>query len=179
VRARATTILILVSSIVLLMAAGCGYRIVRYQHKGSAIPRIAIVTLVNDSQEAGIELVASDAIRREVLTRGGLREISDPAAADYVLKGSILPVVVQSRSFNLDSLSVERQITLRLSVEVLGREGRRLNFPVSELSASEIYLSSADVEVGRTNRLEALRRLCGLLASRIHDGIDMRLLGVM
>ena len=177
-KARAPTILLL-SVVLLVSAAGCGYQVVRYRHKGSAIPRIAIVTLVNDSQEAGIELVASDAIRREVLTRGGLREISDPAVADYVLRGRILPVFVRSRSFNLDSLSVENQVTLRLSVEVLGREGKRLSFQPSELSASEIYLSSADVEVGRTNRLEAIRRLCGLLASRIHDGIDMRLLGVI
>ena len=39
------------------------------------------------------------------------------------------------------------------------------------LTESERYLASADVEVARTNKQEALRRLAGLLAARVHDSI--------
>jgi hypothetical protein len=39
------------------------------------------------------------------------------------------------------------------------------------LSESDVYLASPDVEVTRRNRLEVLRRLSALLASRVADSI--------
>jgi hypothetical protein len=33
--------------------------------------------------------------------------------------------------------------------------------------------------VGRKNREEALRRICGVLARRLHDQVDRELLGVL
>jgi hypothetical protein len=41
------------------------------------------------------------------------------------------------------------------------------------LSEKELYLASADIEVTRTNRLEALRHLSDILASRIADSLEM------
>ena len=47
-------------------------------------------------------------------------------------------------------------------------DGRNLYDP-NALRESERYLASADAEVTRTHREEAIRRLAGLLAARIHD----------
>ena len=51
--------------------------------------------------------------------------------------------------------------------------GKRLKLDRFSLSESEIYLASADVQIGRKNRDEALRRLSALLADRIYDEIDL------
>jgi hypothetical protein len=41
------------------------------------------------------------------------------------------------------------------------------------LSETELYLASADVEITRTNRLEALRHLSDVLASRVADTLEL------
>jgi hypothetical protein len=130
------------------------------------------VTLRNDSEEAGVETLVSDALRREVLKRGGLRLVGDPAAADFVIRGRVQPLYTRSRSFSAAVLSVEYQVTLSLDVVVERKSGDPLKLDSGTMRDSEVYLASADVEVGRKNREEALRRLSEMLAARVHDRID-------
>ena len=65
-----------------LTLLGCSYRFVGYAatHEGGKPRRIAVVTLENDSYEPGIELMVSEALRREILSRGGFALV-EPGAA--------------------------------------------------------------------------------------------------
>ena len=113
------------------------------------------------------------------LRRGGLRLVPDPDSATYTLRGRVMPVDTVGRSFTGSVRAVEYRITLQLELKIDGRAGSELEFPRDELEASDLYLASADLEAGRKNRTEALRRLSGILASRVHDGIDRELLKVV
>jgi hypothetical protein len=159
-----------------LLSAGCGYRLVQYQAAGGSAPSICIITLTNDSALPGLELMVSESIRKTVTNRGGLRLISDPASADYVMRGRILPVEIRGRTFTGVVLALEYSAELSLEVSVRGREGRNLSLSSQDLTATDLYLASADLEAGRKNRDEALRRLSQLLAMRIHDVMDRELL---
>jgi hypothetical protein len=160
-------------------AFGCGYRFVGYDatQRDGEPRRIAVVTLENDSYEPGVELVVSQALRHEILGRGGLSLVDSGAAPDYTLRGRVLPVDTRSRSFTGDVLAREYEVTLRFQIRVDEAGGPGLDD--AEFSAKELYLASADAAVLRKNRQEALRYLGGLLARRVHDKLDRELLGVV
>ncbi|MEM9176879.1 MAG: LPS assembly lipoprotein LptE, partial [Myxococcota bacterium] len=112
------------------------------------------------------------ALRRELGLRGALRLESDPRKADYVLRGRVLPLGLRSNSFSSFVVALEYQVTLTLELEVLRKEGDVLRLPQRALSESDVYLGSQDIEVTRTNRLEALRHLSDVLATRVVDRVE-------
>lgn len=151
------------------MAAACGYRFVRHQAEPGANRRVAIRALRNDSFEPGLESLVNEALRREFLRRGALRIVDDPDQADLVIGGSVLPVTWSSRAFSSVNFAIEYEVTLRLRLEVTRPGGEALRIDPTALAESELYLASADVEVARKNREEALRRVASTLAGRVHD----------
>jgi hypothetical protein len=155
---------------VVLAASACGYRFVRYEAApGGAHQSVAIRALRNDSFEPGIDSVMNDALRREFLRRGALRIVEDPGGADLVIGGAVLPVVWSTRSFSSVNFAIEYEVTLRLRLEVARSDGEKIPLDATALAESELYLASADVEVTRKNREEALRRVAASLAVRVHD----------
>ncbi len=155
----------------LLLAAtlGCGYQWVRYEQGLGDVRRVAIETLRNESYEPGVEMVVTDALLREFLRRGSVRLVETPRAADLVLSGAVLPLQTRGRSFSSAVFALEYEVVLRLALEARRGDGAPVPLHGSTLQEAEIYLSSADVEVTRKNREEAIRRLAGVLAGRVHD----------
>ncbi len=151
---------------------GCGYHVVRHRDASGEQRRVAIETLRNDSNEPGLEFMVTDALLREFLKRGALRIVNDPSAADVIVGGSVRPIQTVGRSFSSVVLALEYRITLDLDMTVTRRDGDRLLVPDEAMRDSELYLASADVEVTRKNREEALRRLADVLAARIHDTVS-------
>ncbi len=151
--------------------AGCGYRAITGPAEGGTGQRVAIRTLGNDSKDPGVELLVTDALRREFLARGNMRVISDPRAADWVIRGRVQPIRLQSQSFSSVVLALEYRVTLSLDLSVENHDGRELRFDPATLRDSEIYLASADIEATRKNREEAIRRVASLIAGRVHDAM--------
>jgi hypothetical protein len=98
--------------------------------------------------------------------------VNDPKHADLVLRGRIRPLEVRSKSFSRFVAALEFELTLRLDLEVVLKSGDIVRLDSRMLSESDVYLASPDVEVTRTNRLEVLRRLSDVLASRVADSIE-------
>jgi hypothetical protein len=159
-----------------LSLLGCGYSFVRYDSGGDSQPSLSLRTLENDSTEPGVELLMTEALRREFLRRGALRLVSDPEDADLVIRGRVLPLLTRSRSFSDVVLALEYDVTCSLELWVGRRDGSTLELDPNALRTSEIYLASADVESSRKNREEALRRLSSVLAGRVHDALDRELI---
>ena len=154
-----------------LASSGCGYQLVRYQDALGGARRVAIYGLVNNSFEPGLDSVVADAISREFSRRGALEVVSDPAAADLIVTGAIDRVRTRPTSFSSIQFVLEFRLSLRIALEVKRPDGSELPIGRRVLSAVELYQASADVEVTRTNRKEALRRLAGVLAGRFHDAL--------
>lgn len=158
-----------------LWVVGCGYRPLRYQDASGERPRVAIETLENDTFDAGVDLIFTGAIRREFLSRGGLRLVTDPKKADLVVKGVIDSIRTRSKSVSSVVLALEYTMTVTLDLRFERRDGIDIDLDRNTFRDSEIYLASADVEAGRKNREEALRRVAGLLATRVRDAVDREL----
>lgn len=160
-------------------ATGCGYRFVTYERTDGDAQRVSVVTLQNDSAEAGIELLATEALRHEILSRGGLQLIASPERAHYILRGRVIRVNTVSRSFTGVAQAREYEVSLQLELQVDSQVTDVAPIRRTIFRASEIYLASSDAAVMRKNRREALRYLSGLLASRVHDSIDRQFLSAI
>jgi hypothetical protein len=64
---------------------------------------------------------------------------------------------------------------MELALTLARRDGTPVAIDANALAESERYLASSDLEVTRTNRQEALRRLAGILAGRVHDALYERI----
>ncbi len=176
--------------ILLLVAGGCGYRSLLSvpapagspasaeegaNHQGHArqTMRVAVLALRNDSPEPWLDRILADAMRREIGGRGGFDFVNDPRSADFVLRGRIRPLDESSMSFSRFVAAVEYGLTLQLDLEVVLAGGDVVRLDPRRLGESDVYLASADIEVTRSNKLEVLRRLSDLLASRVADSIEL------
>lgn len=155
----------------LAVVPSCSYRLAG--DWGSGATTVSIVTLENDSVEAGVERIVSRALRKEFGRRGGARLVGDPNAADLIIRGRVLPLYTSSNSFSTVALAVEYQVRMTLSLRVEDRAGAAIAIGPYALSETEFYLASADAEASRKNRQEALRRIADVLAARIHDAIGL------
>jgi hypothetical protein len=158
-----------------LAGSGCGYQLVRYRDALGDARRVAILGLENQSFEPGLDSLVADALHREFMRRGALQVVSDPEVADLTVKGSVEPLQTRLQSFSSIEFVLESEVTMRLDLQVERRDGSKVPINTSVLTESEIYVASADVEVARTNRKEALRRLAGTLAGRFHDVLSERI----
>ena len=153
------------------MLVGCGYGLVRYEGALDGAQRIAIETFRNDSDDPGLEMMMTEALRKEFLHRGALELVSGSGAADLVMSGAVLPVRTTVRSYSSVVLALEYNVSMSITVFVQKQDGTPLPISDRSFSESEIYLASSDVQVGRKNREEALRWITSLLAGRVADAI--------
>jgi hypothetical protein len=164
VRWLAVTLLALLAA-----SPGCGYSLVGYEAGFGDIRTVAIRTPANDTFVPGVEYVVADALRREFLRRGAVRVIDDPAAADLILDGSVRGVRTSGRSFSSVVFTLEYELVLALDLEARRADGTPFPIANRSLEEAEFFLASADVEAMRKNRDEAIRRMAGVLAQRVHD----------
>ncbi len=164
----------------LLVTGGCGYTsLLSVPTSAAAGPegheptRIAVLALRNDSPEPWLDRVITDAMRREISARGGFDLVNDPVLAELVIRGRIRPLEVKSKSFSRFVAALEYALTLQLDLEVVRAEGDIVRLDPKMLSETDVYMASPDIEVTRSNRLELLRRLSDLLASRVADSLEL------
>jgi len=150
------------------VAHGCGYAFVRTGGSLGDVHSVAIPTPRNDSWEPGAEYVVAEALRSEFLRRKGVRLVEDPSSADLVLRGRIHRIGTRTASVDSTVLALEYEITLELDLEAKRSKGDDVPIDVSALRESERYLASADAEVTRKNRREALRQVASVLAARVY-----------
>jgi hypothetical protein len=177
--------------IAFVFSVGCGYRsqlagassekpVEGQPHQSAStgesllpLTRIAVLALRNDSPEPWLDRIMSDAIRREFDVRGVFDVVNDPNRADVVVRGRIGQLDTTSKSFSRFVAAVEYGLTVRLDLEVVLLSGDIVRLDSGTLTESDVYLASPDIEVTRTNRLEVLRRLSDVLASRVADSIEL------
>ncbi len=164
------------ASLAVLGIWGCGgYHVVRTDTALGPVHRVAVPTLANHSFEPGIEMMVTEALRREFQRGGGAVVVADPAHADLVLSGVVLELQTTARSFSSVAFGLEYQVELSLSLTATRSDGSVLVLPSSALHEWELYLTSSDVEAERKNRAEALRRVSSVLAERTREFLSDRL----
>lgn len=151
-----------------MLGHGCGYAFVRSGGSLGDVRSVAIATPSNETVEPGAEYIVADALRREFLRRGTVRVVEDPSLADLSLSSHVRGLFSRASSVDSVVLAIEYELTLELDLEARRRGGSDLPLDRGALRESERYVASADVEVTRKNREEALRRLASVIAGRVY-----------
>lgn len=96
------------------MLAGCGYTLVGTG--ASALPAtvktVYVPTFINDTTVVGVEQQLTDAVLRELSTRGRLKPAPDRTQADSELNGRLTSLSVSPVRFDQQGIAVEYQVTV-------------------------------------------------------------------
>jgi len=152
----------------LALLVGCGYQF-RVEGAGPTIgnatarssstsppPRLVVRTLENKSFEPNLETRYTNYLRHEFSSGSGAQVVSESEAADLVLSGQILSVIVPSLSFT-QTTTLESRTEVVVIVRVEETRTQRLVWVETAKGASEFYVTS-DLQFNRALQNRALEQ---------------------
>jgi outer membrane lipopolysaccharide assembly protein LptE/RlpB len=152
----------------LALLTGCGYQF-RVEGAGPTIggaaatssptsppPRLIVRTLENKSFEPNLETRYTNYLRHEFSSGSGAQIVTDTEAADLVLSGQILSVIVPTLSFTQTS-TLESRAEVVVIVKVEETRTKRLVWAQTAKGASEFYVTP-DLQFNRVLQNRALEQ---------------------
>lgn len=152
----------------LALLVGCGYQF-RVEGAGPTIgnatatssstsppPRLVVRTLENKSFEPNLETRYTNYLRHEFSSGSGAQVVSESEAADLVLSGQILSVIVPSLSFS-QTTTAESRTEVVVIVKVEETRTQRLVWVETAKGASEFFVTS-DLQFNRALQNRALEQ---------------------
>jgi lipopolysaccharide assembly LptE-like protein len=156
------------------MLAGCGYQF-RVEGAGPTIgqsanlasqqpaPRLVIRTLLNMSFEPNLETRYTNYLRHEFATGSGAQVVPDSEAADLVLTGQILSVMVPTLSFS-QTTTLESRTEVVVLVKVEETRTNKAVWIQTAKGASEFFITP-DLQFNRALQNRALEQAGRFAAS--------------
>lgn len=151
----------------LVLLTGCGYQF-RVEGAGPTIggasaaasssppPRVVIRTLENKSFEPNLEVRLTNYIRHEFSSGSGAQVVSDSEAADLVLSGLILSVILPTLSFTQNT-TLETRAEVVVAVKVEETRTKRVVWSQTAKGASEFFVTT-DLQFNRVLQNRALEQ---------------------
>lgn len=154
-----------------IVAAGCGYG---FRGTVSYLPpelkTVAIPYLNNDTSEAGLETVITDALIRE-FNRSKLLRLEDEAHADLILRGQIVFVGSGAVAYQNTQTALQRRVEVAVNMDLVRTDNRKIIWRQRGMREGEEYDVDADTTTTEENRETALKETATNLARKIHDSI--------
>ena len=152
----------------LVLLGACGYQF-RVQGAGPTIggapetssstsppPRLVVRTLENKSFEPNLESRFTNYLRHEFSSGSGAQVVSESEAADLVLSGQILSVILPTLSFS-QTTTFESRAEVVVIVKVEETRTRRLVWAQTSKGASEFFVTT-DLQFNRVLQNRALEQ---------------------
>ncbi len=157
--------------IILLLGAGaCGYhREGRGTNLPTTIHTISVPTFRNDTFEAGLEAVVSDALRRQIAVHKYVKT-RDPETADVIVVGVISKFNNKPISFSRGDYAAEYRASIQARVKLVTRKGEVL-WSDDGISDFSDYYATSDIFQSELNKKEAIDHIAKKMARDIHDRI--------
>ena len=164
----------LVSALIASTLASCGYQF-RVEGAGPTIrgasvtasqeppPRLVIRTLINGSFEANLETRYTNYLREEFSAGSGAQVVSDSEAADLVLTGQILSVIVPTLSFS-STATLESRTEVVVLARVEDVRSRKVVWSQVVKGASEFFVTP-DLQFNRALQNRAIEQAGRLVAA--------------
>ena len=169
-----------------VLATGCGYQFA-VEGRGPTIgggaaeakpgehaPRVSIVNLVNNTFEPNLEIKFSNYLRQEFSTGSGAELVNSNDAADYVLKGAIVSILIPTLSFS-QFQTLESRVEAIVLVQAEDVRKKKVVWAQASKGMSEFFVTS-DLQFNRVLQTRALeqagRYVASDLSSRFHVFIE-------
>ena len=135
--------------LVLALFSGCGYALVGHSNVlDPSIHTIQVPPFVNKTTRVQIEQFVTQAVGEEFVTRGRLKLVGDPGAADVIMRGSMDSFGIFPVAFNTQGRATQYQVTITARIELLDhRRDDKVIWKNDQYRFSENYqidVSSAD-----------------------------------
>lgn len=168
----------------LSLSAGCGYQF-RVEGPGPTIggstsdassippPRVAIRTLRNATFEPNLETRFTNYLRHEFASGSGAQVVPEGEAADLVVSGDILSVVLPTLSFT-QTTTLESRAEVVVAVRVEESRTKRLVWSHLAKGASEFFVTT-DLQFNRVLQNRALEQAGRYIAEDLASRFLMQL----
>lgn len=157
----------LVSALIASTLASCGYQF-RVDGAGPTIggapaktsdvppPRLVIRPLINNSFEPNLEMRYTNFLRDEFSTGSGAQVVPDSDAADLILSGQILSVIVPTLSFS-QAATLESRTEVIVMVRVEDARSRKVVWTQLVKGVSEFFVTP-DLQFNRSLQNRAIEQ---------------------
>lgn len=152
----------------LALLGGCGYQF-RVEGAGPTLggaaatssptsppPRLVVQTIENRSFEPNLETRYTNYLRHEFSSGSGAQVVSESEAADFVLSGQILSVILPTLSFS-QTTTVESRAEVLVIIKVVETRTQRLVWAQTAKGTSEFYVTP-DLQFNRVLQNRALEQ---------------------
>ena len=168
----------------LSLSSGCGYQF-RVEGPGPTIggttseasstppPRVVIRTLRNATFEPNLETRYTNYLRHEFASGSGAQVVPEGEAADLVVSGDILSVVVPTLSFS-QTTTLESRAEVVVAVKVEEARTKRLVWSHLAKGASEFFVTT-DLQFNRVLQNRALEQAGRYIAEDLASRFLMQL----
>lgn len=156
--------------VVVVGFAGCGYhRVGSGDNVPDGVNSIAVPVFRNDSYEAGIEVLLTDAFKEQIV-RSGFVRLTNVKNADAVVIGTIRKYSVKAISFSTGDFASEYRVTLSMRMKLVAKNGDLL-WEDPGVSRIEEYRVSADIFASESARKRASDKIAIKMMADVHDRI--------
>lgn len=157
------------SSIILflLVGTGCGYRLGGEGFGPSPeIRSIAIPTFINETYEAGIETIVTNALLRELIKDRRVKVVGEDEA-DAIMEGTVTSFSTSSVAYDPTGVVLEYRTWVSLDVMVKRHKRGEVLWSRRGLTESDVYRVSSDVLFTEAEKERAIRKIAEEFAKRI------------
>ena len=164
-------VLLLIGLLGMGLVCGCGYGFRgAVNNLPPEIKAVHIPAFVNNTNEAGAEVIFANALIYE-FTRGGVIGVVSEANAQGIISGRIKSAAVDSVIYTSQTQSVDRKVTVVLEIIFRRVDNQKILWQNLDLIRSENFRVGGDPNLNDRSREEALRKISKDLAERIYGGI--------
>lgn len=149
----------------IFLAGSCGYQFEGSGYIHKDVTRVAVAVFENKSSETTAGASFTNEVIREILEKTDTLVV-DPDQATRQITGTINSITFSSLSRTSIETVVERQVTARVDVQLLGPDGKIL-WSVKNFSSREDYATSRDEVNDAANRQEAIEKIARRSAQQI------------
>jgi hypothetical protein len=151
----------------LLVGMGCGYR---FAGEGfgppSEIRSIAVPTFNNETYEAGIETIVTNALLRELIKDRRLKVVGQDEA-DAIMEGTVTSFTTSSVAYDPTGVVLEYRTWVTLDVMVKRNRKGEMLWSERGLLESDVYRVSSEVLLTEAEKERAIQTIAEKLARRI------------
>ena len=154
-------------ALLLVAAAGCGYRFSGGGDFPFGIKKIFVPMFANRTGEIGVEHIVTNDFIYE-FTRSDKVEVADKESADAILSGVVATVSTETVSRTGSQNALERRVTVYLDLSLADRRGNVL-WAVKRVSDDETYeVQSIKLSTER-RKLTAIKVLSRRMAETVYN----------
>ncbi|MEX5215697.1 MAG: LPS assembly lipoprotein LptE [Nitrospiraceae bacterium] len=130
---------------------------------GEHVPRLSIVNLRNGTFEPNLDIKYSNYLRQEFATGSGAQVVGGTETADYVLKGTILSVLIPTLSFT-QTATLESRVETIVMVQAEDVRSHKVVWVQTAKGASEFFITT-DLQFNRVLQNRAVEQAGRMVAA--------------